>query len=162
MKETYDLAIEPKDKPLGKMINYKILPEHRLIVVCNWGKTPVEEVLHLRQNLRMNPDYSLSYDSILDVTHLKYQYTSEEIRRMSETNFETGLSPIKNAIIAPADVSYGMSRMFEMLTDGESPIETCVFRDATLALNWLDRKGIDIERIFEEIRGDLKKRTNRC
>jgi hypothetical protein len=139
------------------MINYRILPEKRLIVLYNWGVTPVEEVLRFGQNLQADPAFSQGYDVIIDTTHLERQYTTEEIHRLSESRYNTSLSPsIKVATIAPADVTYGMSRMYQIITDHETHIETCVFRDTGSALKWLDREMFDIEKIFEKIRGGLQ------
>jgi hypothetical protein len=136
------------------VVHYRILPEQRLIVLCLWGVTPVEEVLKLSQNMRSNPDFSQSYDVIVDNTHLERQYTSEEIRRLAATRSKTkGSPPIKVATIAPADLAYGMSRMYQMIADDdENPVEMRVFRDTSSALTWLGRVGIEIECIFEEIR----------
>ncbi len=138
------------------MIDYRILPEHSLIVLCNWGVTPVEEVLTLSQKLRTDPDYSNSYDTIVDNTHQERQYTGEEMRRLSKRRFDPGPSPIKIATIAPSDVTFGMCRMYQIITDAEGHIEAGVFRDAGSALKWLGREGIDVESVFEEIRGVIK------
>jgi len=55
------------------LIDYRILPEQKLVVFCNWGVTPVEEVLELRQALRSNSDFSPDYDAIVDSTLLDRQ-----------------------------------------------------------------------------------------
>lgn len=110
----------------------------------------MEEYLEMIQKLRSDPDYSKGYDSITDLSEVRLHYTSEEIKRFTKI----GLSPVKVAIVAPSDISYGMSRMFEMLTDGDTPAEVRVFRDIASAATWLGRKGIDIEAMFEEIRDE--------
>ncbi len=41
------------------------------------------------------------------------------------------------AIVAPSDVTYGLSRMYELLRGDNSPEEVRVFRDADTARHWL-------------------------
>jgi hypothetical protein len=138
------------------MINYRILPEKKLIAICNWGKTTVEDIVKFSQDLRSDPGFSQSYDSIVDNTQLESIYTGDEIKKLSNPRIDTSKSVGKVAIIAPADIIYGMSRMHELISETKSPHKIHVFRDTGSALKWLDREGLDIESIFEEIKGKIK------
>jgi hypothetical protein len=138
------------------MFDYRILPEHRLIVICNWGETSLEEIIKRSQEMQADPDYSATFDVISDNTHLESQLTSEEIRRLSEHQPEAKLFPGKVAIIAPADVTFGLSRMYQMLRCYDGPKEIRVFRDTNSALAWLEKTDIDVERISKEISGEIK------
>ena len=137
------------------MIKYRILPEQKLIAICNWGKTTVEEILKFSQDLQSNPDFSQSYDTILDNTRTETAFTSNEINKLSNPRIDTGKQAGKVAIIAIADVTYGISRMYEILAEPKSPHTVSVFRDTDLALKWLDREGLDIESIMEEIKREI-------
>lgn len=137
------------------MINYRILPEQKLIAICNWGKTTVEEVLKFSQDLRSDPDFSQSYDTILDNTQIEDAFTSDDINKLSNPRIETSEPAGKVAIIAPADITYGISRMHELVAATKSPQKLYVFRNTGPALKWLDREGLDIEHIFEEIKGTI-------
>ena len=134
------------------MINYRILPEQKLIAISNWGKTTLEDVVKFSQDLRSDPGFFQSYDSIVDNTQLEYTYTPDEIHKLSDPRIDTGKSVGKVAIIAPADITYGVSRMHEIISETKSPHKINVFRDTGSALKWLDREEIDIEIIFEEIK----------
>ena len=138
------------------MINYHLLPEHNLLVFCIWGVTSVKEVQKLRQKIRTSVDLSQNYDAIIEVTPLERWFTNEEIRMFSKSTSDAFLSGIKLAIIASSDIAYGINRMYEAMADFDSPLEISVFRDASSALKWLGREGIDIESIFEEIMGEVK------
>jgi len=48
-------------------------------------------------------------------------------------------NPYKSAIVAPRDIQYGFSRMYEMLSQNES-ITMRVFREKASALDWLSQK----------------------
>jgi len=50
---------------------------------------------------------------------------------------------MRTAIVAPSDVLFGISRMYEMLADSlGSPIEVAVFRDVDHAEDWLLRRDM--------------------
>ena len=138
------------------MFKYRIMPEHKLIVLCNYGTTSVEEIMEVSQNLRSDPNYSPTYDAILDNSHFEQAYTSEEIRKLADQRDRSYILPIRLAIIATKDVVFGMSRMYEIMTDGENPVTIGVFRDTDSALQWLNKKGIDVERILAEMREGKK------
>jgi hypothetical protein len=42
--------------------------------------------------------------------------------------------------------------MYQILTEYDPMVEMRVFRDSGTAMEWLGRKEIDIERVFNEIR----------
>ncbi len=138
------------------MIKYRILPEHKLVVYCNWGVTPMEDVLEMSRRLRTDPDYISSYDGIFDNTRLEHPYTSEEMRILAERRMEKNPSNGRLAVISPDDVVYGMSRMHQLIGEGSFPVQINVFRDAKSALEWLNKTGIDIESILKEIREEKK------
>lgn len=134
------------------MINYRILPENRLIVFSNWGVTSLEEIFDLSRNLWSDPEISESYDAILDNTHLEEPFTSKEIYKLIESRDALKWTTGKLAVISPDDVVFGLSRMHEMMSENKSPSTIRVFRDKSSALKWLDREELDIEGVFEEIR----------
>jgi len=134
------------------VINYRILPENRLIVFSNWGVTSLEEIFDLSRNLWSDPEISESYDAILDNTHLEEPFTSKEIYKLIESRDALKWTTGKLAVISPDDVVFGLSRMHEMMSENKSPSTIRVFRDKSSALKWLDREELDIEGVFEEIR----------
>jgi hypothetical protein len=134
------------------MINYRILPKKKLIVLCNWGLTPVEDIFRLRRDLLADADYSPDYEAILDTTYLDSHYMPEEIWRISRTGPKERLLTGRLAVIAPSDVVYGISRMHQMASEDKNPFKMLVFRDPEAALKWLGRDEVDIERIFQKIR----------
>jgi hypothetical protein len=65
------------------------------------------------------------------------QVTSEYIREVARsTSYAEGS---RRAFVASSDVQFGLSRMFQILSD-ESPAEVRVFRDLAEARRWL---GLD-------------------
>ena len=138
------------------MINYRILPEYKLYVICIWGVTSVEQIQKQRQKIRSNLDLSQNYDTIIEVTHLKHQFKSEEFHSFDRSTSDSFFSSKKLAIVASSDIAYGVNRMYEAISDSTSPLEISVFRNVSSALMWLGREGIDIESIFKEIMGEVQ------
>ena len=136
------------------MIDYRIFSAQQLIVICNWGKTSENEILQFSQNLRNDADFSQQYDIVLDNTQFEPELTSDEIYRLSKPRIDTNKAVGRIAVIAPEDLTYGMSRMHELISNMEKFHQICVFRDTESALEWLDRNGADIEDVIREIRGE--------
>ena len=47
-------------------------------------------------------------------------------------------SGLKNAILVPSDLGFGMARMLKILGDGQFKAELGVFRDRDCAIKWLN------------------------
>lgn len=135
------------------MIGYRILPEHRLIVLCLRGTTTAAEILSLSDELRSDPEFSMDYDAFVDNTDVEHPPTAAELRALAEPRAGMLRVGAKLAVAAPADATYGTSRMHQLLTEFNSPMKIEVFRDREAAIVWLGREGLDIKRICDEIRG---------
>lgn len=91
----------------------------------------------------LSADYDASADDLIDlsaVTHMGV--TSAGLHRllaMYEEREETG-HRTRNAIIAPTDVLYGVSRMFQALHGDDKPDELEVFRSRDDALRWIENR----------------------
>lgn len=147
-----DLEVYGDRRRRETMIDYHILPEQRLIVICNWGRNTVEDVLRFSQNLRADPDFSQEFDTIVDTTQLERPYTSDEMFKLAEPRIDTSMPVGKVAVIASADITFGMSRMHEIIAETKSNHVINVFRDTDSALKWIDRQGLDVETLFKKIK----------
>lgn len=67
--------------------------------------------------------------------------TADDIRLLARVDAELGAlnSQVSVAVIAPRDVQFGMSRMWEVLAEGTG-WQTAVFRDRPSALAWLHER----------------------
>ena len=137
------------------MIDYRIIPEQRLIAICNWGEYSVEEVTRFSLKLRSDPYFSQSYDAIVDTTDLQRPYSKDDIHELSKPRIDINMPVGSIAVIASSDIIFGMSRMHEIISETESPHNIYVFRDNDSALKWLDREDLDIESIFKEIKREI-------
>jgi hypothetical protein len=135
------------------MMKYRILPEHRLVVLCLWGTSSAEEILELSGQLRSDPLFSNDYDALVDNSNVEHPPTGAELRRLAEPRMFMLREDARLAVVAPSDATYGTSRMHQLLSEFRSPLHIEVFRDRASALLWLGREGVDIEQICEDLRG---------
>ncbi len=133
------------------MIRYRILTEHRLVVLCFWGATDEQEVIALSGDLRKNPEFSDSYDALAETTNLQHAVSTQEIHDLAEPRIAMSAGS-RLAVVAPEDFAYGPSRMHQLLSEGRNPLQIEVFRDRKSALAWLGREGLDLELLCEELR----------
>ena len=130
------------------MLTYTILPEHRLKILQYTGVTPLAEWRQSIQNMRADPEYSPEYDVIIDVTGIERHFTRQDLYQM----VSYGLPSVKYAIIASSDVSYGIARMFEMISEHAIRAVVRVFRDWDSALKWLGRDPDEFRQSVRELK----------
>jgi len=133
------------------MIDYLIVPQHRLILVWGRKETSVNECIECIKQIHADPEHSHDYDAISDVTDLKTNLSGQEILDIIQCikTLSRGDKPTKNAIVANNHRTYAQSRMYEQLSDGITHIKTAVFRDWESALLWLNK---DPETIDEHLK----------
>ena len=132
------------------MIKYRILPEDRLIVLCFWGEVDEEEVLALSSDLRNDPEFSTRYDALVDTSDLQHSVSSAEVRDLAEPRI-TMSANARLAVVAPADFSYGPSRMHQLLSEQRTPMHIEVFRERESAIAWLGKDGLNLQQLCDEL-----------
>ncbi|SCX89982.1 hypothetical protein [Desulfoluna spongiiphila] len=125
------------------MIDYIIEPEQALILIWNRGETSPRDTIRQLDAMRKDPDYSHDFDTITDITDLKTDFSRQDIVKMAQYSetlpIPKGAKVTRNAIVAPADRTFGTSRMYEQLTNGFVPFKVGVFRDWASALTWIGK-----------------------
>jgi len=91
------------------------------------------EVLH-------HPDYRVGMKSLLDFRRVtQFDLTGQGIRTLAGmvvSRLNSHAVPWQTALVAPQDVAYGLSRMYQILREGSmSQVE--VFREFSEAWRWL-------------------------
>jgi hypothetical protein len=119
-------------------IGIRVDSQADLTVYTMVGRASAEQVRDVilkfyDDNVTLNVLWDLSKS---DVSHL----TSSEIHTVAQTprRFSNIRSGGKTAIVAPADITFGLTRMYEFLTGVQDlPFETRTFRSTTEAYEWL-------------------------
>ena len=106
-------------------VNVRVDRSQKLVVTTYSGHVTDKDVAHQIAQVERNAPYDGDYRAITDFTNVtQFEISSDQIRLVAESK-----SPLENArrvIVAPTDVAYGTSRMFQMLSGKTRPNITVV------------------------------------
>jgi hypothetical protein len=103
------------------------------------GSLGDEELLDFAQKTANDPEFRSGVHELIDLRAADVsQITSRGLRRAAEifAAFDSGPSHARIAFVAPADVVFGLSRMYQAFRS-DSPAEIGVFRELHEARAWL-------------------------
>lgn len=117
--------------------DYDIDPARARVTSRLSGRVTDDDVIALQQRLLGDPGFLPAFDHLIDATDVTaVDVTAAVVRRLVE------LVPPERAgrrvIVAPADVTFGLGRMLEHLSEGRSASETSVVRTRVAAHALLD------------------------
>lgn len=139
------------------MIDYRVVPEQKVVVICNWDITSIKQIIKLEKRLLGSSAYRDDYDCIVVNRFLEAYYTCGDIKWFATKRWPLKLTQKKIAVIATENLCFGISRMYQTMAEGKSACEISVFRDKEPALAWIGREDFDLSGIIDEIIG--KRRT---
>lgn len=103
------------------------------------GRITGSEVKAHQRGLEADPDFDPDFDHLFDLSRVEtFQISVEQIRAIASVSVFSSSS--RRAVVAPKDVLYGLSRMYEGFRD-ISEEEIRVFRSREEALVWLADEG---------------------
>jgi hypothetical protein len=118
--------------------DYEIDVQRAIVLSRAWGRVLGEEFVDHQKRLRRDPDFKPHFDQLWDCRDVEStQASAEDMRELAANNPFTGGS--RRAVVAPSNAVFGLSRMFEILTE-DTQDEFKVFRDWDEARSWL---GLD-------------------
>ena len=98
------------------------------------------EMLQAYGALLAEPDYDPALDDLVDLRGVsRFEVSTEGLRRIISmyTPVDRLGLPTALAIVAASDLTYGMSRMYEMMRGDDVPEEIRVFHSHDEAMRWL-------------------------
>jgi len=119
--------------------------ENGLIRTTASGRVSGAELVDYYRRLRGHPDFKRTLNEIFDASQVEaVDMTADDVRRLSAVTEEyTSVGvPVKVAIVAPGDLEFGMSRMYEML-QVQSINTLKVFRERAPAERWIAGQTAD-------------------
>ena len=116
-------------------ISYRIDRERRLVVSRPHGVVRDEDMIAHQKALAADPDFDPTFDQLIEPEGVTvFQVSTAAYRRLAaESPFREGS---RRAVVAPTEMGYGLSRMFEMRTASSGSLVR-VFRTAKEARRWL-------------------------
>ena len=103
------------------------------------GSINDDDLLDFAQKTANDPEFRSGVHELVDLRAADVtQVTSRGLRRAAEifAAFDSGPSHARIALVAPADVVFGLSRMYQAFRS-DSPAEIGVFRELSEARVWL-------------------------
>jgi len=115
--------------------SFKIHVPKRLVFTRGWGVLVGEEVTGHALALRADPRFAPNFVQLGDFSAVtEFRVETKAVQALALINpWGPGA---RRAVVAPNDESYGMARMYQILTKNP-PEELKVFRDFDDALRWL-------------------------
>jgi len=120
-------------------IRVTIEKDKGLIQTAASGRVTGDDLIDYYGRLRRHPDFRSNLNEIFDTTLVEaIDVTADDIRRLSGVTeeFTKRGSPVKVAVVAPGDLPFGLSRMYELL-QSQSMNVLKVFRERAAAEAWM-------------------------
>jgi len=121
-------------------VQFEIDKSKRLVMSTASYEVTFNDMKKHRDALLAHPDFNPEFDGVFHFTDTaSLKMSSAEIREIAA---RTGFSKTsRRAIVAPTDMLFGMSRMYETYYSMlEHPAQIHVFDNLEAALQWLGRK----------------------
>ena len=111
-----------------------------LAIFTHRGVIPDEEFLGTYRTIYRDPRFEKTFNTLVDLREAESSIRSPEALRTMVNIRDRWLGDLevnpRVAVVAPADISFGLARMYEAYSDA-LPFEFIVFKDIGAALAWL-------------------------
>ncbi len=122
-------------------ITIALQPDQQLVIFRHVGDVADEELLAFYEGFFDRPDANDYLNLLIDLEQTtSVDRSSQALRSLAsilQEKLQDSSRRLRAAVIAPADHSFGMARMYEVFS-GRIPWDFVVLRDADAALAWLD------------------------
>lgn len=136
---------------------------YHLVVTCCYGEVAIREIQADAARVRAHPQFDPAFRQFIDLSHVvKLQLNFRDLYQLKHAD-DPFSNEGKRAAFAPNDLSFGMSRMYQLILNS-AHFE--VFRSLGDALAWLELDPADLEdalrNIPEQATGFLVQHPNPC
>jgi hypothetical protein len=117
-------------------ISYRIDKARRLVLCVGTGVLTDADAVSNHRLVAADSDFDPTYDELLDFREVETMVVTASLPQTIAAD-HIWAEGVKRAFVAPSDLTFGMTRMYEMLAD-DKPGNVRVFRDMEDALSWLE------------------------
>ena len=121
-------------------IESHVRPEHNLVIFVHTGRVPDDEFLTFYKSFFESDTFKPPMNLLVDLRETNSSSRSPEVLLRFAESVEAKLADItantKVAVVAPKDLSFGLARMYEILSDSVH-WDFVVFRAMDAATAWL-------------------------
>jgi hypothetical protein len=130
-------------------ISCRIDKAARVVICTHTGMTSDADFIQTYTSLFNDPEYETGMSKLIDLRKADSVGRSGKaltiIGDLLTKQYEDSSVTTRIAIVAPADLSFGLGRMYGMLTD-DAPQNVSVFRSVEKAVEWL---GVSLDSVEE-------------
>ena len=123
---------------------YTIIPDQKVACIRAWGKVTVDDIMIQGERMFAEGEWRNGFSILCDYREItELNVTSEEVKRLvgQDKKNERLFDKSKCAVVATKDFIFGLSRMWEILSEDTS-LTKMVFKDIADAIRWL---GLDLD-----------------
>ena len=131
-------------------IIYKIIPDLKFAYIRGMGKVTTDEIMTAGAKMFTESEWKNGFNILIDYREItELSVKTEDVEKIinQDKNNELLFDKSKCAIVASSDLVFGVSRMWEILSE-DNKITTMVFRNIEDSLRWL---GLN-ESVFQSIK----------
>ena len=133
-------------------IRYKIFPDLEILYIGGTGNVTTDEITTTGAKVFAESEWTNGFNILIDYREIsKFEVKAEGVHKIINQDKANKhlFDQSKCAIVADSDLVYGLSRMWEILSE-DSKIPTMIFRNIEDALQWLglDRDSERLPREF--------------
>jgi hypothetical protein len=134
-------------------IAYRIDKAARVVVCTHTGTTSDADFIRTYTSLFDDPEYEPGMSKLIDLREAdSVGRTGKALTTIGDLltrQYEGSSVTTRIAIVAPADLSFGLGRMYDMLTN-DAPQKVGVFRSVEQPVEWLGVSLDSIDRLRDE------------
>ena len=122
--------------------SYVVYSEHRLVVSTGSDLVTWQEIKTRLDQTKTDPDFNPEFNQIVDLRAVTgFDMTSHHAGLLARRMIFSATS--KRAFVAASPAVFGMSRMWEILTEmSDNPSQIRLFYDLPSALKWLNLESL--------------------
>jgi hypothetical protein len=124
------------------MITFALDPANRVRTAQYTGIVDDTQLLQAYAALLADPDYDATFNDLVDLRGVaRLEVSAEALRQLISMYTPVDQLGVRTrlAVVAGSDLTFGMSRMYELLRGDGIPEEIRVFRSYDDAVAWLGR-----------------------
>jgi len=124
-------------------MEYTIVRSLRLAYARAWGRIDIDDILQMGTRLFSDQDWETGFNVLLDyrdIEHMDIQ--GREVRQIIDLDKanKAKFKGSKCAVVSDLNHVFGLSRMWQIMSDGVADMDSMVFRNLSQALDWLGLK----------------------
>ena len=124
---------------------------YRLVISTCYGELTVQELKSAGASLRNHAEFRPGFRQLIDLSHVvKLHLHFRDLYQLKHAD-DPFSNDGKRAVFAPDDLSFGMSRMYQLILN-TAHFE--VFRSLADALAWLELDPATLENVLQNPTGD--------